>query len=629
MNGRLIINKLIIDGPDYRRILPFRDGLNVINGDKTSGKSLVLTLINYCFGKSSKIELKVQRELGSKIDRVFVEFNIDEDTLTIKRNLKASTSKFSVFFTSFENRSMYTPKVLERSEFLELILLQFDIPRFKITKHKAHSNKKILEAISFRDIMRFVYINQHDFGTDNFLNYKVNSTRYKLGTTFEVITKLVKLDQNDLQNEKITIENQIREYESDIRGLKTYLKDKELSDIDIVDRKLDELEYEVKSYKKQKKALYSKVTEHKSESEELYTRIKSQILNTDNKLSNINNIIREINNSLAGKNNLIRNYEKDKIELEATMESLYKMKNIDHSLVCPICDSKVNFQNNNPKSIEIISKSVKKIEQRIKLVTELINTETNKVNHNNDKIEDLLQYRKILEKSIIEYERNIEAPYISEIEALNQLISNFNSQRNNVLEAKRLHNKIEEIDQLSKKSKKRLENIITQLQKFESSICYKKQLFDDLNDDYVAYMGRFKLKSNPEEVYINDKDYYPYYDDAIVFSHTSGGLLECMQIAYLTAIINRKISDTTINHPGFLMFDTLGKYLGTNRNDNDSIKDPQVYDEIYKVLIEVAKHIQVIVVDNTPPTIATQYIEYTFYDDGRGLVDLNINHREN
>lgn len=105
MNGRLIIQKLVLDGPEYRRVLPFNDGLNIINGDKTSGKSLVLTLIDYCLGKSSKIDLNVQRELGNQVDRVFLVILINNDVLTIKRNLKAGFSNFSVFFSDFDERS--------------------------------------------------------------------------------------------------------------------------------------------------------------------------------------------------------------------------------------------------------------------------------------------------------------------------------------------------------------------------------------------------------------------------------------------------------------------------------------------------------------------------------------------
>ena len=51
----------MLDGPEYRRTLAFDKGLNVISGEATSGKSLVLKLIDYCLGKSSKFDFSVQK----------------------------------------------------------------------------------------------------------------------------------------------------------------------------------------------------------------------------------------------------------------------------------------------------------------------------------------------------------------------------------------------------------------------------------------------------------------------------------------------------------------------------------------------------------------------------------------
>ena len=628
MDNKLIIKKLVLDGLDYRRILPFKNSLNVINGDRTSGKSLILTLIDYCLGKSSKINLKVQKELGSKIDSIFLELEINNEIITVKRNLKSLFNKFYIYFTEFQDRSLYTPKVLERDEFLDFISFQLDIPKFKISKYKAHSTEKTLETISFRDIMKFVYVNQHDFGTDNFLGYKSYTTRYKTKTTFEVLTKLMEPDKNNLQNEKKDLENKIKDFESNIRGFQIYLKDKEFSNIEIVDKNKDDFEYKIKECEEQKKKLYSKASENKNKDEELYINIKTKILDVDNKISHINNIIREIENSLISKKVLLKDYQKNYQELNATTESMYKLKTLDHMLVCPICESKIPSKKSDSKDFSIIQKSIKKIEQRIKLVEELIIKEDNLIITNNNKLKDLLHYKKILIKALLEYEKNIEVPYISELETLNQLIFDFSTQYHNILEAKKLHNKIIETSGLIKKSQIKLETLQAKMKKLESSKKYKENLFSNLNSDYTTYLERFKLKNILGEAYINNIDYYPYYDGSVVFNHTSGGLLQCVQIAYLISLVNEKVSNPAINHPGILMLDTLGKYLGTNQTDDSLIKDPMVYNEIYKVLIEISKNAQIFVVDNTPPVIAKGYIEYTFYDDGRGLVDENVNHLE-
>lgn len=42
------INRLVLEGEKYKRTLVFNYGINIIEGDFMSGKSLVLELIRYC-----------------------------------------------------------------------------------------------------------------------------------------------------------------------------------------------------------------------------------------------------------------------------------------------------------------------------------------------------------------------------------------------------------------------------------------------------------------------------------------------------------------------------------------------------------------------------------------------------
>lgn len=77
-----------------------------------------------------------------------------------------------------------------------------------------------------------------------------------------------------------------------------------------------------------------------------------------------------------------------------------------------------------------------------------------------------------------------------------------------------------------------------------------------------------------------------------------------------------------MGHPGFLMLDTLSKYLGTIQiesieqaeiKEEERINDPEVYEEIYKILIELSNKYQIIIVDNTPPEKVSGYTNYTFF----------------
>lgn len=153
-------------------------------------------------------------------------------------------------------------------------------------------------------------------------------------------------------------------------------------------------------------------------------------------------------------------------------------------------------------------------------------------------------------------------------------------------------------------------------------------------------MKRFKY-STKNDTFIHRDSFIPYYDGSGVYSHESGGLLECMQLSYLAAILKSKEKGYAEGHPGLLLLDSLSKYVGTlrvdlNPSDNDPqldidnnseerINDPEVYDEFYKILIELSSSHQIILVENTPPQISKDYVKYTFLFGEKGLINLEVN----
>ncbi|RGL32848.1 hypothetical protein DXC69_17115 [Paenibacillus polymyxa] len=150
-----------------------------------------------------------------------------------------------------------------------------------------------------------------------------------------------------------------------------------------------------------------------------------------------------------------------------------------------------------------------------------------------------------------------------------------------------------------------------------------------LNKEYRALLKKFNFSTDPLVDYINTDSYMPYYHDASVFDHESGGLVMCIQIAYLGAILKLKIDQPELNHPGLLMFDTVSKYLGINSDVTDDERlDPQSYRAIYSFLIELQDNVQIIIVDNTPPEIASEFIKYEFYrNDLKGFINMDLNEK--
>lgn len=219
----MIIKKLIVRGDSYQRTLKFSSGLNIIRGEKTSGKSLVLSLIDYCLGKGSNIALKVQTELDSNVEFIFLEVSISGETFTICRSIKKGMSTFWVYYSEYKSIDEYIPEKFDKKNFQSFLMNQLGAIEFTKTKNKARTNRLTTETISFRDIYRYCFVSQHDLGTHNFLAHKELMKRYKNPICFEMIFDLIDYSQNNLQSEIAKIQNRIEDGKKNRENLEGYL----------------------------------------------------------------------------------------------------------------------------------------------------------------------------------------------------------------------------------------------------------------------------------------------------------------------------------------------------------------------------------------------------------------------
>ncbi|MBE0339746.1 hypothetical protein [Paenibacillus sp. 23TSA30-6] len=238
----------------------------------------------------------------------------------------------------------------------------------------------------------------------------------------------------------------------------------------------------------------------------------------------------------------------------------------------------------------------------------------------------------ILSNAIAEFVKETEVPFLSQLDSI---INKLSREREIIRECLRLHNKIVEKENLVTELESKIKRLESELEKLKVSESYKDKVFKFLDREYQAYMLRLKY-DDPHETFISKDTHIPYYRGSSVYEHESGGLLLCMQISYLAAILNSKKKGYAVGHPGILMLDSLSKYLGTIKKekrsegeeealDKNLINDPEVYEELYKILIELCDEHQIIIVENTPPDLVDSYTRYTFLSDQRGLVNEDVN----
>lgn len=632
--SKLTINKLVLLGPSYKRTIHFGKGLNIIRGDRTSGKSLVLSLIDYCLGKSEIIKLKVQTELAEHCDQVFLEVSIDDEVFTLNRSIKLKTSNISIYFCSFPEIEGYIPKTAPIKEIMQYIMRRLNINEYKRTKYKAHSTEQELETISFRDIFRFVYVKQHALGTDNFLDNQVTFKKNKNPYAFEMIFNLVESDKDQLNSQLVSAKNNIETKKKEITGLNSYLEDKEAVDYNILIGKVDKIKTQIDRQNNEKDAILQENRSVKNNENEMYIKLKNRLTEITNQIFNYEKQKHDIQISIGSKRFLIDEYEKEQSDTDVTMEINYRLVIEDQKIECPICHSKVqnHVHEENKPTLEVLNKIKRDIKKKIKLVNSLIEKDIERVGEIEFQVSSLKKEMNILDKALGEFSKKTSVPFLSQINSINSIINSHNKNKEILSECIRIHRKIDEKNKLINELNNEVERLKIELKNLKVSEDKKKEIFSFLNEKYKLYMSRLKYETI--NTYIDYENYTPYHSNASVFEHESGGLLECMQLSFLSSILLSKDEGYAEGHPGFLLFDSISKYLGTLRSDMDDkykkgrINDPEVYEEIYNIFVELSEEYQLIVVDNTPPSKFDQYIKYTFLAGEEGLIDLNVNELE-
>ncbi|MFC5714427.1 hypothetical protein ACFPU1_16910 [Thalassorhabdus alkalitolerans] len=631
--SKLNINKLILLGPSYKRTLVFNKGFNLIRGDRTSGKSLTLQLIDYCFGRSEHIRLKVHKELAKHCDEVFLEISIDDEVITLNRLLKKNKSKISIFFCEFDDIDGYIPKISDIKEVMQYIMRKLNINEYIRTKYKPHSKEQQLDTISFRDIFRYVYIKQHALGTNDFLDNKVTFKKNKNPYAFEMIFDLVEADKDQLSEQLIAAKNNIEMKKREITGLNSYLEDKEASEFVTLISQENQIKREIAVQKSKKTLVIQENNSHKSTENEMYIKLKNRLTTIANQIFDYKRQIKDIHLSIESKKFLLQEYEKEKSETEATLEMNYRLVVNNQRIECPLCHSTVqsHIHHESKPTEKILNKIHRETKNKAKLVQNLIKKDIDKIEKIDAQVASLSKEQAILDNAVGEFSKKTSVPYLSQLDSINSIINSYNREKEIIDECIRVHRKIEEKNKLIEELESEIENLEEDLNGLKASEDEKHKIFKLINEKYKDYMAR--LKYDTTHTYIDFKEYIPYHDGASVFEHESGGLLECMQISFVAAILSSKIKGYAAGHPGFLLLDSISKYLGTIRSEMDEedrnrkgrINDPEVYEEIYKIFVELSEYFQLIVVDNTPPSMYISYSEYTFLSGEQGLIDLSVN----
>lgn len=627
MKNKLWVERLIIKGEKYQRTFWLNHSLVVIKGDGFSGKSLLLKLIAYCLGgKIDLIDLTVQEELNKFCNEVFLEFKISDQTFTVQRNLKGDKNRISIYLCPYQDYLDYSPWKKDADSANEFFAKELQIPLHRILKRKQGTKDLTAEKISFRDIMRFMFINQGELGTISFLKNNNSFIYPKNKEVFKILNDLIIPDLEEL-NEKIQIvQNEINEREKVINGLENYLENKEAGVLIELVKQKEDYGSQVERLINDKNTL---IRQKKSANSDIFLKLKNDLSEIDSSINESTFNVGKIKQSVLNKENLLIDYRREKAKLSATLEAMKKIKITERSESCPLCHS-VILVNESVSNCEDIEIALKTIDDKIKTLQMLLQEDNLILFKTSQEITKLNEKKQIYNSALEEYKKNMEVPYLSEIESYNSLIKDINEERNKLNSLIDIHYEKDANDKAIGKLKNELDGYNKRKSELLKTAQREKNIIKKLNIRYRELMMRFNFQDTYEDkCYIDPESYLPHYNGISVLKHTSGCLLLCMQIAYIGAIMELNIVEEQNCHPCFLMIDTVSNNIGTNSQSQDSI-DPETYNQIFSYLIELSDNNQIMIVDNTPPQIIKEHAAFVFRrvkkgERLKGFIDSDLN----
>ncbi|MFM8273970.1 MAG: hypothetical protein ACKODX_16795, partial [Gemmata sp.] len=135
--------------------LPLKPGVNVIVGDKGTGKTAWLRTISFLLGDTDTAEEALKTEIAEKFDAATMQLAVGGEDTTVERRWKESGVKTSIIFDG---------QAVKKDEFSQFFLPRLGIPVVRFPKGSPYSGGK-WPQLSWRMLFRHVY-RQERFWSD-------------------------------------------------------------------------------------------------------------------------------------------------------------------------------------------------------------------------------------------------------------------------------------------------------------------------------------------------------------------------------------------------------------------------------------------------------------------------------
>ncbi|HCY2259916.1 TPA: AAA family ATPase, partial [Escherichia coli] len=624
MKSYLRIERLILVGVRKNYIVKFEDGLNIIHGDSDTGKSSILEFINYLLG-ASKIELA--DEIISSVNYAALEVIINDSAYTIVRDIYKPQNFIEVYQCPFERREAfisrkYAPNFSNNNApdgfFSDFLMDALNFPKLKLKVSPTQVTSQF-KRLSFRNIIKYSYVNQDDMGSKSLLGMTDWAKYTYTKEVFKYIYNVLDTDISDIEQQISDKRSELNNLRKKYEHVSEFLRETGYESIPSIDDAIEECDLIYDSLNIELHSLNSSMMANSDN----YNQFKSYHSEFNLKIKMIVRSIEEINlkkdQYIRLKNDYINDIKKIKA-IHLANEKIGLTQDIKCN--CPICDNIITIENGEGGFIkskpESLDEELLSLEKREKSISDLI---INLTHEHRILLDDKIQLEADLNKvsGMIDTEaKQFITPFLTQRDSLLKEITSVSKKREALVSSLKVRNRQEELLTKQKSLTDNIETLIEKLNDLRVNAPSIDGILSSLGDDLMIFLTGVKIK-NRTGISISKKHFSPIVRDRDYFNITSGGLRTIISIGYMSSILKSSI-DSDINHPRFLMLDTIGKYLGKNLKTkyasdtniiddiDEGISDPEKYENIYNALIEITNYAQkksspcqIIVVDNDVP----------------------------
>jgi len=637
MGERLVIRRLVVVGPGKRYTVGFHEGINLITGPISTGKSSVLELVDYALGSKNPPSYP---EL-TKCSDVLLEMEAGGEVLTIQRSLKSATAKAIVYRDMAEKvlagsaqSSEVQPKYTRGAASISSeILTRLGLADIDV-KSAPSQDASGISPYTLRDLGLLMYVDQSHMGLAGNAFYEEDiprSIKWKAG--FEIVHELRDESTTSLSFALKSAEEEASHIAAYLDHARQFLNQQQIPQSADIERRLEELRGQREALENQMRVL--------KEGEEAQLQQNLSLVRRRNDLDQqqLDTLARiaEIRRSLSQLGRLRVQYDRERGQLEFLKESEILVGSLP-VVRCPSCFQELS-EDSHGSDCYVCHRPLPKdhrevpVESRLRALNRRISDLENYLKESRAIAEQLASQRDAVLNEIKTLDASIQR--VSNRSALPTTRSLLDASENSNFISNRIAT-LEEHLELRKKAQGEGSNLLAVQDRI-------RRIKQDLADAREQKPSPDSVISGLSQLFLDSLRmmHFPILQDCRVDMRTylpivrgqpyrfllSKGAVALAISAWHLAVLRYSLENNSL-FPRFLMLDSPLMSVGRDAQD-DAFRDQRIVDGFYDFLESLQRDhgdaFQVIIVDNRPPKSAEHFIAVEFTGDPRsgrfGLID--------